>query len=393
MSGDDKLKTAKNHISQMVTSFKNMNSNCIAKYYKFDNDLHSITKEDFDKLSASGGTRIENAINKLYDKELPSLSQYKTKLMFVTDAEDTISDVPACKSKKSQCEGVSVDIILVGSSGSCTDALKSIFGSNSFVSCSNKNFKETFADLTESAEVSNKIHGDIPKQKKNTKQTIQKNNNNVQNNQSNVKSQKTNANKVDGDVNEVDNHNKEMPNKLSNHDKTGKQLTSTVDKAKTYDEKEIVDDAVEDELAAVKNDKYDLKDDEKKLKESENKLKEGVNDTKKTADQVKKDVKTFSNDVEVITKKIQDQCKELNTLKVGSKDEIAKAKASFHEILNDLEKQAEENRKLAMEISGLRRKYRKTFTNLDSGKIDNVKYQKQIKAHEDKLNALLEQLN
>eukprot|EP01083_Nonionella_stella_P040773 110545_1 len=394
MSGD-KLKNAKELLSETVVDLK-----CDTSYYKFDTELHSITKNDFDTLSTSGGTRIENAINKLYDVELPKYRQYKTKLLFVTDAEDQISDPAACKLKKSNCEkqfsqGLYSDGLLTGGggSGSCGDVLRDIFGSNQFYSCSDKQFKGHLGKISEATRVSNKVAGDIPKYEQKTDDAVKQNAIDGKKAQKDINDQKTKADtaskKANDVVNNTENHHQSLQPKLDQMADKKNVLTKQVDDATTDDQKDAVEDAIEEQLDNVKGERNKLNENEKQLDAAKENIQKEASNTATIANKFTSSTSALKKKVGAIVTNIADGCKELNTLEIGSKDQISKSKSSFTDMLNKLEEQVAMNVTLATEISDLRKKFRKTLKNLERNRIKNDEYKKQIKQHQDALNALL----
>eukprot|EP01083_Nonionella_stella_P052240 138678_1 len=136
------------HLNQIVGAF-----GCETHYYKFGKSVDKISCYTARTLPARGGTAIEVCLKDLFSNHLRHHSASQpAKFIFVTDAEDSIRDTSGCISAKHACQqsyGNNLDCfcLLTGDGGSCVEQLKEIFGSNSFMRCSDNNFNDVLGKI------------------------------------------------------------------------------------------------------------------------------------------------------------------------------------------------------------------------------------------------------
>eukprot|EP01084_Bolivina_argentea_P093010 167291_1 len=398
MSSNNKLENAKKLLTQISQSF-----GCTTYYYKFNDDVHKISETAFSSLTVSGGTRIEHAINKLYDSELRAYNQTKTKFIFVTDAEDQISNPNTCKQAKQNCENTYIkrldsEAILSGSSGTCEAALRTIFGSDSFYKCSDEQFQTIFTKMAEGITITNKIGKDLQKIYTEAKQVMDTIDNENKQNQSDIADAQKNfnnnmQNNIKPNLDNIDKRNNKLENKTKGFADTAATLSSSVDSADTEDK----EDKVEEEIETEKEQTEDLRDDvienDKDIAGTVQTLTKEAKETNKIVQNLQKSNSKMGKKIGEISKQISDAVKGLNIVKAGGKKEIKQAKKKFREMLDDLKKRAQENGKNAKEISVLGKKVSETLKLLKRKKLTNDEYKKKIEDHLKELNKLLEKLD
>eukprot|EP01083_Nonionella_stella_P176943 620543_1 len=203
--------------------------------------------------------------------------------------------------------------------------------------------------------------------------------------QRDINDQKTKADtaskKANDVVNNTENHHQSLQPKLDQMADKKNVLTKQVDDATTDDQKDAVEDAIEEQLDNVKGERNKLNENEKQLDAAKENIQKEASNTATIANKFTSSTSALKKKVGAIVTNIADGCKELNTLEIGSKDQISKSKSSFTDMLNKLEEQVAMNVTLATEISDLRKKFRKTLKNLERNRIKNDEYKKQIKQH------------
>eukprot|EP01084_Bolivina_argentea_P113790 202733_1 len=395
--GGDKLKNAKELLLEMVVSFNCPNN---TNYYKFDTEVTSIDKVQFEKLTASGGTKIEHAINKLYNEYIPKCSAYSTKFLFVTDAEDKISNIASCKKAKSECEAkfggkLDSEAILTGS-GSCASALKDIFGANSFYSCTDKQFKDLLGKMSDAINTANKISGQIPMIQKSCQNTANMMDNSYKQNNTNVDKATQSTKQVRSDakknLNEVKDDHKDIDQTVQQSKTNLNQLEQQTKDSKTGEENDAVDDSLEEQLDK-ENETADKVDDAKnKLEKAEKKVKEEIPALVDVAKKLQESNNEEKKAIGAVVSNIVVAVKEMNTIEAGSKEKINELKKKFNTMLSKLYLKAQAKRELAKKINTLRKEMKETFKEFNDAKDKNKEYQKQVAEHQKKLIELMNQL-
>eukprot|EP01083_Nonionella_stella_P084544 234082_1 len=393
MSGT-KIESSIQYLNDIAREF-----GCETHYYKFGDKVTKIHGYSRHTLPCNTGTRIEFCLKDLFNNHLRNhSSSQRTKFIFVTDAEDRISDASGCISAKNNCQRsynntLDCFCLLTGSGGSCSNELKRIFGSNSFTHCTNGNFKNVLNTVVGN----NKKANNLAKTSENLADDIQvlKGNNDKE-----IKTFGEDIEKVQNLVKEsqtkTENARRKIGETRANLQTLESQKTSVntqCNNARTHSEIDAAEDAAKALKRKYRGEDRRLNEAGKELDAASTSLQNQSAKAEEMATKLKQKGGELSTKATKIIGDLVEGIKTLAGIQAGAYEQVKLLRGKFRQQLDDLMSVVKDSNNLAEEFEQCQDNIDGAFKSLQRGRSDWNDFKREITNHIGDVNRLLERLD
>jgi len=387
-----KIMNSINYLNQIAQSF-----NISTIYFRFGNKVDEVSSYSQSTLPCNDGTKIENCLNDLFNNHLRRFSGSKTKFIFVTDAEDRISNVSNVISNKQQCEAAYGNKLhsycLLTGDGSCANELQQIFGGNAFDHCTDSKFKTILQKITGGVKTVNKISG-VSMNVSNEISNLTKDNN------ADIRAFGNTMNDILTQVKQSETKRKEAQTKIDtvktnlvNLNTQTTNVADTVSRAHTDTEIGAAEAAVNTLKKGYSAESNRLSDAGKLLDESADILRGETSRAEDISKQLEENGNKISTRATAVITNIIASIKELSEITHGSYEQVQELKSKFRTDLDDLMEIVKENNSLQIELEQVKTSISGTFKSLKRGRVEYSQFKQEIQDNLSRLNQLLDDLD